>query len=495
MGPGRGTDDHSLSNDYAWYTIANFSNVAAGLVSLPILARLLSVHEFGILGFFEPLALLWTAVLKAGFQHSLLRFYPADVGRGPLPPRFLSTMLWWPQAASLGLTLTAALALVAWRSWFEAPHFHYVLALLVWCQLESWSSIFLTLLRARRDSGTTAGFTITARWVGVASTLTALVVWESTAVVFQWARVVGGLAVTAVLCAVVVRIAAPARTAPDRTLVSEATRYGVPMSLNEMASVIHAQIDRLLLRAYLPFSAVGLYTLNSSVAQYPGALIASGFSSAFSPVANRTYDSGGALAFCARARAALRPFLYLASATLAALVSVSSDLLALVIGRDKASPTVFLWVTATYLLTPVAAALTYGLTLRREVHALVMTTLLSAAVNLCANVLLIPRYGIQGAAVATAASFTFLCGSRLLLTPRELLPLKSTLDILRPLLAGAAAVAATSLVDLEGLRPLLCVIVGSATAIGVVAAIGLLFDPELRDQCSAKVSVLMSKLS
>lgn len=494
-GPSGGTEVRSLSRDYAWYTAANLSNVAAGLVSLPVLARLLSAHEFGIMGFFEPLALLWTATLKGGFQHSLLRFYPADLGRGRLPPDFLATLVWWPQATSLGLTSAAGLLLVAWHLWFGVPHFFYLVALLAWCQLESWSSLFLTLLGARRDSGATAGFTIAARWAGVVSTLTALALLERTAIVFQWARVAGGLVVTAVLFAVVARIAPPARSAPERSLLSRATAYGVPMSLSELASVIHDQIDRLLLRAYLPFSAVGLYTLNYSVAQYPGALLASGFSAAFSPVANRTYDSHGAPAFTARAREALRPLLYLAAATLAALIGVSTELLTLVVGNDKASPIVFLWIAATYLMTPAAVALTYGLTLRRRVRALLTTTLLSAAINVSANVLLIPTHGIQGAAIATAISFVFLWGTRLLLTPRELVPLKEVGDVMRPLSAGLVAVSTIWLLDLARLPPQAAVVVGSLTAIGVVGIMGTLFDRELRRQCRAKLTAVVGRVS
>lgn len=476
--------ERSLRSDYAWYTAANASSVLAGLVSLPLLARALSAHDFGVLGFFEPLAALWTSTLKAGFQHAVLRFYRTDdcLAVHRPSPRLLSTLLWWPQALSGSLTLLCAGGLTLWHLRWPFPHYSFLLALLAWCQAEAWFSLFQNLMGARRHSRSVAGFTIVLRWSVVVSTLFAVLSWSPTATAFQWARALSSLVVVLLLFLLIARTTPPTLGSPDRALLRTATSFSLPMSLSEIATVLHAQIDRIILKGHLQFAELGIYALNSSVAQYPGGLISSGFNSAFAPVANRVYDRGGPSAFTERARDAIRPLAYIVWGTIAVIVVTSRDLLAIVIGSDKSVPALFLWISAIYLLGPLAQALTQGLVLERKSRVLFGTLLASLVVNVGANVILIPILGMWGAVAAAVTSFGVLWGLRLVLTPSTLLPADRVSQLVLPVGAAVAAVVAGLAVDRVLLDPIARVAAGGTSALAAFAVVALGGDRALRQQ-------------
>jgi O-antigen/teichoic acid export membrane protein len=57
------------------YTLGSVLATIAGLVSFPILTRIFTVEEYGILNLISATLLLLTGIAKLGVQHSIVRFY------------------------------------------------------------------------------------------------------------------------------------------------------------------------------------------------------------------------------------------------------------------------------------------------------------------------------------------------------------------------------------------------------------------------------------
>ena len=57
------------------YTISSVLVTLAGLVSFPILTRILDVGEYGVMNLIATALSLMVGVAKLGMQHSTLRFY------------------------------------------------------------------------------------------------------------------------------------------------------------------------------------------------------------------------------------------------------------------------------------------------------------------------------------------------------------------------------------------------------------------------------------
>ena len=91
-----------FATHYLRYSTGNVLVILAGLVSFPILTRLLDNTQYGILNYYDSWVLMAVAFGKLGAQHAIMRFYPhgGDVER----LRAFSTNLFYlPLAISLAL--------------------------------------------------------------------------------------------------------------------------------------------------------------------------------------------------------------------------------------------------------------------------------------------------------------------------------------------------------------------------------------------------------
>src|SRR5579859_5359074 len=76
------SDLRTLWKQTSHYLLGRVGLMLLGLVSFPLLARLLSVKQYGELSLLLKLALLWTVLSKAGLQNAALRFAPEAAKTG-----------------------------------------------------------------------------------------------------------------------------------------------------------------------------------------------------------------------------------------------------------------------------------------------------------------------------------------------------------------------------------------------------------------------------
>ena len=91
-----------LARHYLRYSTANLLVMMAGLVSFPLLTRLLDNTQYGILGYYETWVLMAVAVAKLGAQHSIQRFYPHG-GDAARMRSFATNLFYLPMIGSLAL--------------------------------------------------------------------------------------------------------------------------------------------------------------------------------------------------------------------------------------------------------------------------------------------------------------------------------------------------------------------------------------------------------
>jgi len=255
--------------------------------------------------------------------------------------------------------------------------------------------------------------------------------------------------------------------------------------MTEVSAVIHDQLDRIVLAVYLGYAELGVYHLNYCVAQYLGALLATSFNSAFNPFANQIYDASGASEYRMRIKGTVRPLRYASAAIIAGIFAFGSDVVRLMVSGDKARPDIFVIVATTFALLPLAGVLTYGLALRKKANILLVTLLISCAVNLGVNLFLVPRIGVIGAAYATAVSFGSLWLTRLALTPKETIPVESSMDFVKPAISGLVTCMIVMSLDARLSNVVLRLGVGGLVFAVVFSGLAFFLDRELREQMLA----------
>ena len=245
----------------------------------------------------------------------------------------------------------------------------------------------------------------------------------------------------------------------DRARLGRYAAYGVPISLSLVLALVLATTDRFVLAAFTDEATVGAYHAGYSLSNRTLDVLFIWLGMAGGPAAVAALERGGpeALRRTAREQASLMALLALpAAAGLALVASPLAEVMvgpALRAGAAQVTP----WIALSGLL---GGATTYyfhtAFTLGRRTGRLLAAMAVPAAANVALNLLLTPRFGLQGAVIATAASYALgllasaLLGRRVLALPipwtalgrAALATAAMTIAVLRlPSMGGAAELA------------------------------------------------------
>jgi O-antigen/teichoic acid export membrane protein len=292
-----------------------------------------------------------------------------------------------------------------------------------------------------------------------------------------------------VLLVYVLRSTPLARSAFSPKLAREALAFGLPMATFELCSNLWHLGDRFLVQWVLDERAVGYYTMAYNLSMYVNALFTLPMDLAAVPLFTQIYESEGPGATSEFLRKGTRVFLLLAIPAVAGVTVLREDVVLLLASRQFLPGAELVpLVLAGLLVYGSRVLLGAGMILRKRPWLIAELEVAGAGLNLVLNLLLLPRYGVRGAAYATLLSqlvmsfFFWRIGSRLVRSPLEVGFLA------RQLLCGTLMGWAVGLICPSSvpLRIALRVLVGA----GVYAALTVLVDSEVRSSmlrwCAAR---------
>jgi len=195
-----------------------------------------------------------------------------------------------------------------------------------------------------------------------------------------------------------------------RQVLPEFLRYSLPFTVSGLASFVYRSLDIFLLVAFVGSGAVGTYAVAYAFAQLMG-MFSTAFSFLSSPVSSRL-ESENRLDDAMSVQTTIARWVTIASvAALIPMVSFAPEFLRLIYRPAYAAG----GTTLVILVLGFAfknTMLTHGPILEAlgKSKITAVNTAAAAVVNLLANLALIPRFGIEGAALATTASFVVLGG-------------------------------------------------------------------------------------
>jgi O-antigen/teichoic acid export membrane protein len=220
--------------------------------------------------------------------------------------------------------------------------------------------------------------------------------------------------------------------------------YGYPIAASLALTVVLASTDRFLLAAFMDEAAVGAYHASYSIANRTLDVLFLWLGSAGQPALVMALERGGLERLREAAREQASTFILVGVPAAVGVALVARPLAEVLIGEDlrAAAAQVTPWIALSALLYGLTAYyFGQAFTLGRKTKRLLVAMAVPAIVNVLLNLILIPRFGVLGAAWSTAASF----GIGLLTTlamGRQVLPLPSPWDSLARCLAAAGVMAA-----------------------------------------------------
>jgi O-antigen/teichoic acid export membrane protein len=475
----------TLAVQASHYSVASLFGVIAGLVTFPLLTRVFSVADYGIMNLVTATLTVSVALGKVGVQHSILRYESetrAGKGRYTLDQLYSTTQL--------GMLVTAVIVMLAVligvrvvpHSWLGDPRVRNLFALASFLiVVQVMESAFVNFLRAELRTTLLMKYQVVKKYLGLALILFAVFVLSGTLVSFYIASVASETLAVGALAVLLFRKGLrplPRLSAFSAPLYRELLSFGIPMMIGyELSGIVLAVGDRYVIAGTLGETQLGLYGAAYNLCQYVQAVLITSVGQAIMPIYMKMWDEKGVDATSAFITRSLRTYALLAAPVIAGFASVGPELLPALASEKYASAAPIIpWVIAGMVVDGTNSMLGAGLFIHRKTRVIMGIVVGGAIVNIGLNLILVPRIGIIGAAIATLVSYTGtalslrLAGRRLLPVPlpwmtvvraafaagimflaiRHVLPGRRLLTAgLRPLIGAPIYLAVMTLIDAD----------------------------------------------
>lgn len=403
----------SLLKHASNYTIGNALMIVAGLVSFPILTRVLSVDEYGVMGLIATALTLLVALGKLGMQHATVRFYSEiQAGKRDVDGKaFVATVVYGMAAVGLVATVLWAIAsqLVPAAWWSDARIRPLMLLTSVLIFVRVVDSAIVNQLRAQERSGTLMIYSVTRRYASLALLL-AVLFWVAGNVWGFYAATIAGEALATIVMVVWLYRRDPPRTADfSPPLFRVMLAFGIPMIGYELSSIVLSMGDRYIIQHVLGTQELGIYSAAYNMCDYLKSLLFGSLVSAAQPMYMRYWEQQGAEVTSEFLAKFMRVYMMAAMLVVAGLASIGGELIGfLASAKYRSGAEVVPYIMASMAIECVVIITGAGLYIQKRTRTIMLLVACTAVLNVGLNTVLLPRLGLVGAGVSSLISYSLL---------------------------------------------------------------------------------------
>lgn len=462
-----------------YYLSGTAGSLLLGFLSFPLLTRTFSLSDYGTLDLIQKMVLLATAVGKLGLQNSALRFYEGSNLKQYYSTMLLGTLL------TAGLSTTAACVALSLAPASVIPrNLHWLIVVSAGLAvIRALQSIVLAFLRVEQRSAaynavvlvSRAGTILLAFLLAAAHSLTVPAYIVITLVVE------GGCIAAATLPLLkrgLVRLGDL-----DKGMLKTAISFGLPLIAYELVTIVLDSSDRVLIAYLVNTNALGYYSAAAGISAYVQDLLVAPLNLALVPMYMKLWAHEGPARTEAFLSQSFEIFLIIVLAVLPVALTASKDaLLVLSSSKYESAGRLLPVLLLGRLLYAATSFLNAPLLIYRKTAQMAKIVLFAAIVNIGLNFLLIPAWGVQGAAAATSASLLLLMVLTWQASRRFLSIHVRASSLLKYSAVSLAACVPAALTDLH--QPFLNTVVKSALAASCYG--GLLYVTDARVRGFAK---------
>jgi len=419
------------------YLPANITSGIVGLLTIVVFTRLMTPQQYGAYALAMTAMILAHTLLFTWAEAAMARFQARARTQGDVAGHMTTIYRSW-------LLLALAFPLASGLAIWIAPISDSLKAAVAAGLLAVVFRSLIKLVQERRRADGEVGAASLLDMAQSAGGFAAGVVYV--AIGFGGGGPLMGMAVVALLClAFTLRreLTMMRGGQTDRARLREYAGYGLPVALSLILALVISSTDRFLLAAFLDEEAVGVYHAGYSLANRTLDVMFIWLGMAGGPAMVQALERGGrtALAETASEQSSFMVLLTLPAAVGVALVAgpLAQVMVgeALVEGAAQVTP----WIAIGAFFSGVTTYyLHQAFTLGQRTKLLSVAMTIPAGLNLALNLVLIPRFGIEGAMWSTAISYAVGAVASWGLG-RQAMPLPLPLEALWKAGAGCAAMA------------------------------------------------------
>jgi O-antigen/teichoic acid export membrane protein len=402
------------------YLPSNIVQGVVGFLTIILFTRILSPEEFGRYALAFAVLTLAHVAIFTWLEAAMARFWASGQPGKDLAGHFASL---YRAAGWLSLAFVPVVGLVLWL-WPADPLLKFALAAgLAGCPVRCFVKLAQERYRAAGEVARAANLDMSVSVGGLAMGVAFALMGAGGAGPLL-GLAIAPLAALPFILPGELRQARGARAEPAR--LRSYALYGYPIAASLALTVVLSSTDRFLLAVYLDEAAVGAYHASYSIANRTLDVLFLWLGSAGQPALVMALERGGLDRLKIAAREQLSTFLLIGLPAAAGVALVARPLAEVLIGEElrSAAAGVTPWIALSALLFGLTAYyFGQAFTLGKKTRSLLVAMAIPAGLNVILNLILVPRFGLIGAAWATAASFavgliaTSLLGRRVIALP------------------------------------------------------------------------------
>lgn len=385
----------------AIYSVGTVLRRLAAFVLIPLYTRFLSPSEYGILALILLVVSALSIFLNLGMSSALFKFFFET--NDPRKRTIIVSTAFFFLLISATLFVGGAVACTKPISGFVFRSYDYAFLLViafVTALVDAMASIPLALLRAYRKSIQFTVFSLFRFLSSVSFILYFVIVKEEEVLGILKGGLIASIATWMVLLPIVVR---HVRLSFSSRMLRQLLGFGLPLVPSGLAVWILTLSDRYFLQYFSTLEQVGLYSLGHKLGTLINVLVVAPFTLAWGPLMFSVQKQSNAKTIYS---SVLTHFVCIAGFLgLCFSLYVKPLLQKIAMPEYLPSHIVVFPITCSYVLYGTYMIFTAGATLSKKTKFLALVTGLAACLKLVLNYLLIPRYGMMGAAFATVLSY------------------------------------------------------------------------------------------
>ncbi|PEB79106.1 oligosaccharide flippase family protein [Bacillus nitratireducens] len=390
--------DESFLSGLLKFAIGPLGGALIGFLTVPITTWLVSPEEFGKSTMFMLVQTLTTSFLYLGMDHAYAREYNEYQDKHKVLFNALALPLVLACIISLSSLIFAdSVAKLIFET--ELNIIVYIYAL--WVPFVAIENLLLLNIRMKEKGLAFSAFNIFLRLNIMILTIAFLTVWSKSYVSIVLATVLGQIVVDIILIIYSRKELVFKRSYFDKELTKRMLKFGLPWIPATIIGWVLTASDRIFLERYTNYEQVGIYFAAMKIIGVLG-IIQSIFISYWSPVSYRWQKEGvenEKFTIVSQSLMFLMALLFLG-------VLLFKDLFIAILSPEYSKAAIIVPFLLFYpIMNTVSNTTALGIPFSRKTHYNIWISTVAAISNVILNILLVPKLGAVGAAIATGVSY------------------------------------------------------------------------------------------
>lgn len=383
----------------AIYSLGNLSTKIIGLILLPLYTSYLTTAEYGILSILEVTSQFFATIVSLGLTAGMMRWWAVEENEEKR-----KTIIFTVFATLIASSLLINIAFYPFSNWFSTIFFDhgnfadYFLILWLWVGIDVINRVPFELLRLKERSLLFITLVIIKFVTILLLNIYFIVFLEMGVKGIILSQLLGSLFVTLLNLPFLIK---NMRFSIHFGLLKEMSAFSIPLVFSTLSTMALALSDRYLIKYFLDYSEVGIYSLGYKVASVIQLFLVQSFLLGFAPLAYKIFDQPEARRYFARvttyftyAMIGLALLLIFYSKEVIAVFASSNDEYLLAYG-------VIPMLCLAVVFRGINNVVSMGLHYVKKTRYTALIVFIVAVFNIGINLLLIPAFGIYGAATAS----------------------------------------------------------------------------------------------